>query len=113
MFVAPHTSFEILNLNGYGISREGAQLLSESLHSSTTLRELSLSWARLEDKDVCCLAKALSVNNHLEKLVPSDNRISCESAQLLSKLLHTNTTLRELELGGTLEMKRLSVSLRH
>ena len=87
-----------LSLHHYGIGCKGAQLLSNFLHTRTTLRELDLPDTGVKDEGVCSLAKGLSVNNSLEKLDLTGNQIGSEGTQALSQFLQATTTLVELEL---------------
>ena len=92
----PH--LEVLTLSCYQIVCDGAHLLSQSLHTNTTVRELDVSSNNIGDRGGCSLAKALSINKGLVKLDLRYNPLGEKSIQQLIHSLQLNHTLQKMML---------------
>ena len=92
----PHK--QILYLNGNEIGCDGAHILSQPLHTNTTLRELDVSSNNIGNRGGCSLAEALSINKGLEGLYLYDNPLGEKSIQQLIHSLQLNQTLQRLGL---------------
>ena len=90
----PH--LEILRFWGNEIGCDGAHLLSQSLQTNTTLRELCLSRNNIGDRGGCSLAKVLSINKGLAELDLVGNPLGEESIQQLMHSLQLNHTLKQM-----------------
>ena len=90
----PH--LENLYLWNNQIGCDGAHLLSQSLHTNTTLRELEVDRNNIGDRGGCSLAKALSINKGLERLDLGYNPLGEKSIQQLIHSLQLNHTLQQM-----------------
>ena len=89
---------EVLKLLLVQIGCDGVQLLSQSLHTNTTLRVLDVGWNNIGDRGGCSLAKALSINKDLVELNLDCNPLGAKSIQQLIHTLQINHTLQRMEL---------------
>ena len=76
------------------IGCDGAHLLSQSLHTNTTLKVLNMSGNNIGDAGGCSLAKALSINKGLVLLYLDGNPLKETSVQQLIHSLQHNHTLK-------------------
>ena len=100
-----------LDISGNRISDVGAMALSECLEANSTLIELKMS-----RNNISCKAadNNFYVNNALQKLDVSSNKISDDGAMALSECLKVNTTLIELKMSGNnITLKILSAIARY
>ena len=100
-----------LDISGNRISDDGAMALSECLEANSTLIELKMS-----RNNISCKAadNNFYVNNALQKLDLSSNKISDDGAMALSECLKVNTTLIELKMSGNnITLKILSAIARY
>ena len=86
-----------LDISDNKISDDGAIALSEYLEANSTLIELKMSRNNIS----CKVAdKNFYMNNALQKLDISSNKISDDGAIALSECLRANTTLIEVKMSG-------------
>ena len=86
-----------LDISDNKISDDGAIALSECLEANSTLIELKMSRNNIS----CEVAdKKFYVNNALQKLDISSNKITDDGAIALSECLRANTTLIEVKMSG-------------
>ena len=86
-----------LDISDNRISDDGAIALSECLEANSTLIELKMSSNNIS----CKVAdKKFYMNNALQKLDISSNKISDDGTIALSDCLRANTTLREVKMSG-------------
>ena len=75
-------------------------VLSQSLSTNATLRQLCLSRNVIKDKGDCSLYKALSTNRGLETLIIYGNPLGEAAIQRLIGSLQHNRTLQSMHLAG-------------
>ncbi len=89
---------EGLCLDDCNITASGARHLAESLHTNSTLEELSLSKNPIKVDGATAFATMLPVNTSLEKLYLRDDSIGEEGVKQLIRSLDSNKTLTRLGL---------------
>ena len=95
-----HNSLEKLSLNNTGIGVEDCQALSELLSSSTSLKELNISWNALSPEAVELVISGLYHNITLDKLWVWGSHFSLQNTISLAPVLRTNHTLVDLNLDA-------------
>ncbi|AMP89689.1 type IV secretion protein Dot [Legionella pneumophila] len=96
-----------LNLNSLilidnNLSRLNVDSLCEFLaNNPQTLKKLDLSKNAYMGDDAIKLAKALTINTHIETLVLDDNYIENEGLQAIIKLVKTNKNITSLSISNT------------
>jgi hypothetical protein len=87
-----------LFLRESGVTSQGASIISEALHLNNTLQRLFMSHNRIGDIGTQALAQALSGNNNvtLKQLCLGDNGITDEGIEYLADMLISNKTLTHL-----------------
>ena len=92
-------SFEKLQLDGIRIGMEDCQALRELLSSSTSLKELNISWNDLPPEAIELIISGLHHNTTLQKLDMGCSYFSHQNAISLASALQKNHTLVDLNLG--------------
>ena len=100
---------EELNISDNKLGDHGAELLSERITNTKTLRVLKISYNNIGPSGTTAIANALSNNTSLEELYISDNTfIGQDAAKALGSAIINNKTLKRLSLHGT-EDKELAM----
>jgi len=94
LYVIPYVC--VLNLRSNRLGDEGAQLLSEGIKNTCTLKVLDVSYCGIYSKGVISLAGALSCNNTLQILSLDGNLLSLYAATKIAEAIKVNYTLKEL-----------------
>ena len=88
---------EELDISGNKLGDHGAELLSEGITNTKTLRVLNIS--QLGPSGTTAIANALTNNTSLEKLDMSRNKVGRVRARAIAKAISNNKTLKTLSLG--------------
>jgi Ran GTPase-activating protein (RanGAP) involved in mRNA processing and transport len=93
-------SLRLLDLRSNMITSSGALALQGMIVSNQYLLSLNLSWNRLGNLGVFCLARGLQQSNCiLQKMDLDANGIDATGAKYLASMLRTNNKLKELKLA--------------
>jgi len=87
---------EKLYINGNEFGDHGAELLSEGITNTKTLRVLHISDINIGTSGTTAIANALTNNTSLEELNMSDNGIKQDGAKAIGKVIISNKKLRKL-----------------
>uniref|UniRef100_A0A6B2LRM0 Uncharacterized protein n=1 Tax=Arcella intermedia TaxID=1963864 RepID=A0A6B2LRM0_9EUKA len=89
-----------IDLGGNGITDDGAISLAQALSSNVTLTDLRLFGSSIGVKGASAFAQLLLTNTTLSVLwLSSGQRIGDNGAIIISDSLHSNSTLKHLNLG--------------
>lgn len=94
------SSLTVLHIGRNGLYDEGAELLSEGLVNTSSLKTLSAWNGNIHTKGAVALADALSKNSSLQVLDLHDNSIGDDGAVALANGLSKNTSLTALDISS-------------
>ena len=94
------SSLTVLHIGRNGLYDEGAELLSEGLVNTSSLKTLSAWNGNIHTKGAAALADALSKNTSLQVLDLRDNSIGDDGAVALAYALSKNTSLTALDISS-------------
>ena len=89
---------EELNISYNNLGDHGAELLSEGITNTKTLRVLNISNNNIGPSGTTAIANALSNNTSLEELYMSKNSIGLDGAKALGSAIINNKKLKKLSL---------------
>ena len=89
---------EELDISGNKLGDHGAELLSEGIINTKTLRVLRISYNNIGPLGTTAIANALTNNTSLEELDMYDNTIGQDGATAIAKAITNNKTLETLSL---------------
>ena len=89
---------EELDISGNKLGDHGAELLSEGITNTKTLRVLDISDNNIGPSGTTAIANALTNNTSLEELYMDDNAIGQDGATAIAKAITNNKTLKTLSL---------------
>ncbi|KAL7875402.1 hypothetical protein AOLI_G00103650 [Acnodon oligacanthus] len=112
-----HCTLEILRLASCNLGGEACEILSSVLQSNSSLKELDLSSNDLQDSGVKLLSVGLKSSHcTLEILRLASCNLGGEACEILSSVLQSNSSLKELDLSSNdlqdSAVKLLSVGLK-
>ena len=87
---------EELYINGNKLGDHGAELLSEGITNTKTLRVLYICRNNIRPLGTTAIANALTNNTSLEELYMDDNAIGQDGATAIAKAITNNKTLKKL-----------------
>ena len=102
---------EKLDIDNNKLGDHGAELLSEGITNTKTLRVLYISNNNIGPSGTTAIANALTNNTSLEKLYMHDNAVGQDGATAIAKAITNNKTLKELSLGDDRTMDEESVMI--
>ena len=102
---------EKLNLHSNNLGDHGAELLSEGITNTKTLRVLGISDNNIGPSGTTAIANALTNNTSLEELDMMYNNIGQDGAIAIAKAITNNKTLKTLSLYGDGTMDKESAMI--
>ena len=102
---------EELYINDNKLGDHGAELLSEGITNTKTLRVLNISNNSIWPSGTTAIANALTNNTSLEELDMSHNTIGQGGTTAIAKAITNNKTLKTLVLGDDRTMNKESVMI--
>ena len=102
---------EKLDIDNNKLGDHGAELLSDGITNTKTLRVLYISDNNFGPSGTTAIANVLTNNTSLEKLYMHDNTIGQDGATAIAKAITNNKTLKELSLGDDDTMDEESVMI--
>ena len=102
---------EELNIRYNNLGDHGAELLSEGITNTKTLRVLNISYNNIGPLGTTAIANALSNNTSLEELDMYDNKVGRDGAITIAKAITNNKTLKRLSLGDDYTTDKESVMI--
>ena len=104
---------EELKISNNRLGDHGAELLSEGITNTKTLRVLQISDKNIGPSGTTSIANALSNNTSLEELyMHDDNFIGQDAAEALGSAIINNKTLKILSLHGTVDKELAMIIIR-
>ena len=104
---------EKLNISYNNLGDHGAELLSEGITNTKTLRVLNISKNNIGPSGITAIANALTNNTSLEELYMIDNAIGQDGATAIAKAITNNKTLKKLSLGDdTMDKESVMIIMR-
>ena len=104
---------EDLRIGNNKLGDHGAELLSEGITNTKTLRVLNISHNNLRPSGTTAIANALTNNTSLEELNMSGNAIGQDVATAIAKAITNNKTLKTLSLGDpTMDEESVMIIMR-
>ena len=91
---------EELYISSNKLGDHGAELLSEGIINTKTLRELYIINNNIGPSGTTAIANALTINTSLQQLYISDNNIGPSGTTAIANTLANNTSLQILDMGG-------------
>ena len=91
---------EKLDISDNELGDHGAELLSEGITNTKTLRVLNISYNKIALSGTAAIANALTSNTSLKELYISSNELGDHGAELLSEGIANTKTLRVLDITG-------------
>ena len=91
---------EELDISSNNLGDHGAELLSEGITNTKTLRVLDISRNNIGPSGTTAIANALSNNTSLEELYIGGNKVGLDGAIAITKAITKNKTLKRLSLHG-------------
>ena len=91
-----------LNMSGTGISDPDFECLASYIHSTTSLKGLSIGWNDISVESIDSLCKALSANSSMRRLDMRDCHVTTSHCVCLGQLLRhpIHCKIEELDLSG-------------
>ena len=89
---------EELYINKNKLGDHGAELLSEGITNTETLRELDISNNNIGPSGTTAIANALANNTPLQQLDINDNEVGQDGAMAIAEAINNNKTLETLPL---------------
>ena len=90
---------EELNISYNELGDHGAELLSEGITNTKTLRRLNISYNNIGPSGTTAIANALTNNTSLEELYMGDNEVGQDGVTAIAKAITNNKTLKILSLN--------------
>ena len=90
---------ERLHINDNYLGDHGAELLSEGITNSKTLRVLQICYNRIGPSGTTAIANALTINTSLQQLHISNNNIGPSGTTAIANALAINTSLQQLHIS--------------
>ena len=90
---------EELDISCNKLGNHGAELLSEGIKNTKTLRVLDISDNNIEPSGMTAIANALANNTSLQQLYISDNNIGPSGTTAIANALTINTSLQQLNIS--------------
>jgi len=87
---------EELDISGNKLGDHGAELLSEGITNTKTLRVLDISWNDIGLSGTTAIANALTNNTSLEELEMTKNIVEQDGAKAIGKVITNNKKLKKL-----------------
>ena len=104
---------EVLDISGNKLGDYGAELLSEGITNTKTLRVLDISMNNIGPSGTTAIANALTNNTSLEELDMLDNAIGQDGAIAIAKAITNNKTVKTLSLGDyTMDIESAMIIMR-
>ena len=104
---------EELDINDNKLGDHGAELLSEGIANTKTLRVLSISYNNIGPSGTTAIANALTNNTSLEELYISIDAIGQDGATAIAKAITNNKTLKKLLLyDDTMDEESVMIIMR-
>ena len=89
---------EELDVNDNKLGDHGAELLSEGIANTKTLRELHINNNNIGPSGTTAIANALTINTSLQQLDMDDNKVGKDGAIAIAKAISNNKALKTLSL---------------
>ena len=93
------TSLKELNVSNTKITSEGAKGIAEAIEVNSRLERIDLSFSKLCDVGANFISNGLKANKSLQELNMSKNEITTEGAKGIAEALQLNMTLKLLDLS--------------
>ena len=105
---------EELFISDNKLGDHGAELLSEGITNTKTLRVLHISGNNIGPSGTIAFANALTNNSSLEELYMDGNAIGQDGATAIAKAITNNKTLKKLSLGNdhTIDKESIMIIMR-
>ena len=104
---------EELNISSNKLGEHGAELLSEGIHNTKTLKILSISFNSIGPLGATAIANALTNNTSLEKLYMGNNEVVKAGTIAIAEAITNNKTLKLLSLSDdTMDKESAMVIMR-
>ena len=93
-------SLKTLNMWGSWFTLQSMQAFASMLQQSQSLTEVDITSCDIDGERACCLARALHSNTTLRVLNMSGNSVGVRGALAMAEMLKHNTTLEALDMSG-------------
>ena len=91
-------TLRVLNISGNNIGPSGTTAIANAITNNTSLEELNMTYNNIGRVGAIAIAKAITNNKTLETLSLGDGTMDKESAMIIMRSLHCNNTITELYL---------------
>ena len=92
-------TLRVLNISNNNIGSSGTTAIANALTNNTSLEELYMSGNAIGQDGATAIAKVITNNKTLKKLLLDDDTMDKESVMIIMRSLHCNNTITELRLG--------------
>ena len=97
-------TLRVLNIRNNNIGSSGTTAIANALTNNTSLEELDMSGNAIGQDGATAIAKAITNNKTLKKLSLEDHTMDKESVMIIMRSLHCNNTITELRFGVRYEV---------
>ena len=97
-------TLRVLNIRNNNIGSSGTTAIANALTNNTSLEELHMSGNAIGQDGATAIAKAITNNKTLKKLSLCDRTMDEESVMIIMRSLHCNNTITELRFGVQYEV---------